>query len=109
MSLKKFGLKAYNLTKTVFGGYGIGNFYPFKVAHDYLYKSLKSDFAIVQGHKMFLDSEDTLDLSLNGIYEPFETELVNKEVNNGDVVLDIVANIGYFTLIFSKLVRPTRK
>lgn len=66
-------------------------------------------FYLVDGHKMFLDSKDSLHLSINGIYEPFETELVKKEIKKGDVVLDIGANIGYYTLIFAKLVGENGK
>jgi FkbM family methyltransferase len=39
-----------------------------------------------------------------GGWEPFETQVVAKAVNRGDVVLDLGANIGYYTLLFSRLV-----
>lgn len=53
---------------------------------------------------MFLDSKDGLRLSINKIYEPAETELVKKEIKEGNVVVDVGAHIGYYTLIFAKLV-----
>jgi FkbM family methyltransferase len=53
---------------------------------------------------MFIDSKDTLGLGTNGIYEPRETELVKREIKKGDVVLDIGAHIGYYSLIFAKYV-----
>lgn len=67
------------------------------------------NFAYVQGHKMFLDSKDSLRLSIYGIYEEFETKLIKKQIKQGDIVLDIGANIGYYTLIFAKLVGKNGK
>ena len=63
-----------------------------------------SNFSHVQGNIMFLDSRDGLQLSINHIYEPLETDFIKKEVKSGCVVLDIGANIGYYTLIMAKLV-----
>ena len=66
----------------------------------------KSDYTEIDDHKMKLDAKDSLRLSINGIYEPFETELLKNEITPGETVLDIGANIGYYTLIFAKSVGP---
>jgi FkbM family methyltransferase len=58
---------------------------------------------------MYVDPKDSLDLFINKIYEPYETQLVSSKIKQGDVVLDIGANIGYYTLIFAKLVGQNGK
>jgi FkbM family methyltransferase len=59
---------------------------------------------VVLGHRMFLDWNDTLRLSKNGIYESMETKLVMETVKDGNVVVDVGAHIGYYTLIFARCV-----
>lgn len=43
---------------------------------------------------------------LEGSYEPLETLVVSKAVQSGDVVLDLGANVGYFTALLDRLVKP---
>lgn len=78
----------------------IRSFYFFLLSH---LRDTKS-FVYVLGNKMFLDSIDSLGLSIRGEYEPFETLIIQREVKEGDTVLDLGANIGYYTLIFAKIV-----
>ena len=66
--------------------------------------NLKSDFSEIQGSKMFLDPGDSLNLSINGVYGELDTNIIRNEISEGDVVIDVGANIGYYTLIFAKLV-----
>jgi FkbM family methyltransferase len=58
----------------------------------------------VHGHKMYLDEADSLKLSWGGSHEPFETQFFEENIKPGDVVVDIGANIGYYTLYFAKKV-----
>ena len=102
--MQKMMLLIYKKIIRIIYGHNFGKIYPFKIIKHFIISLLRSNFAEIQGHKMFLDSKDSLGLSINKIYEPFETDFVQKEIKRGDVVLDIGANIGYYTLILAKCV-----
>ncbi len=63
----------------------------------------------IQGSWMYVDDKDSLNLTKYGIYEPVETALIKKLIKPNYVVLDIGANIGYYTLMLAKLVGETGK
>jgi len=58
---------------------------------------------------MYLDQIDSFNLSVRGVWEPFGTEVFKKQIKEGDIVLDIGAGIGYFTLIAARSVGNTGK
>ena len=61
----------------------------------------------IMGSGMLLDSRDkgiSQDLLVNGLREPFLTEIINDEIKDGEVIVDIGANIGYYVLQESLLV-----
>ncbi|MEK7090960.1 MAG: FkbM family methyltransferase [Patescibacteria group bacterium] len=67
----------------------------------------KPESVIVDGHRMYIDKDDrviSLELLLSGKWEEFETELFKQSINLGDIVVDIGAHIGYYTLIAAKKV-----
>lgn len=64
----------------------------------------------VQGSKMRLNPHDTIVsrvIRRDGIWEPLETKLFTEQIEPGDVVIDVGANIGYYTLLAARLVGPT--
>ncbi len=48
-------------------------------------------------------------IASTGQYEPFESELLIKNIKDGDIVIDVGANIGYYTLLFAKKVGENGK
>src|SRR5262249_8695322 len=70
--------------------------------------------ALVHGHRMVLHPpQEDLWVSrplLHGDgYEPFESELLLGQLKPGSVVIDLGANIGYYTLLFARHVGPQGK
>lgn len=112
------GLKIKEIIFSIFkkgvksiSGHGFTKFYPVNAVYFSLLSFLRDSNSTVDvlSHKMFLDKIDSLGLSIWGIYEPFETELIKKEIKEGDIVLDLGANIGYYILILAKLVGKNGK
>ncbi len=91
-------------------GSGLSRLPLFMWVHSFFYYHLKPAGVVlveVQGSKMYVDSRDT------GIapfllewesYEKYETALFKRLVDKGMVVVDIGANIGYYTLLAAHLV-----
>lgn len=77
-----------------------------------LYEIFKPKTARVLGFKIFINPDDKSvcrEIWMNGVYEPFETEQIENLVKEGMTVVDGGGNIGYYTLIMSKLVGKNGK
>jgi FkbM family methyltransferase len=86
-------------------GYGLGKTKPGRLILKIITRMFRSDFVKVQGHDMYLHPGND-DYSLYGVYGELDTEIVKREINEGDIVVDVGASIGYFTLIFARAVGP---
>ncbi len=74
----------------------------FKQWHSALNFHLKQESVLVEGLSLFVNREDRMIsqmLMREKVYEPVETVFFRSNVREGDVFLDIGANIGYFTLL----------
>ena len=92
---------------------GIGVVYNFLIKEFWPYK----DIIDIQGSKMYLNIknespamiETFSTYAFNKIHERATTELFKKVVKRGDTVIDLGANIGYFSLLAAKIVGQSGK
>lgn len=84
-------------------GYGFGKTKPGRLLLKIITKMFRSDFVEVQGHKMFVHPGND-DYSLYGVYGELDTEIVKSQISKGDIVVDVGASIGYYSLILARAV-----
>jgi len=107
---KKIVLNGYRSILHRFSfGLGVSKHWPFNKIMKQIESSFIESSITTQDHIIFLDKKDNLNLSINPIYGKSDTEFIKKIIKKNDVVFDIGANIGYFTLIFAKLVGDSGK
>lgn len=64
-------------------------------------------FKLIDGSVMYLDGAEEWigsDISIKQQYDPINTAFVRKNLNLGDVFVDVGAHVGYFTILASKIV-----
>ena len=93
--------KFFKSTFNLVGNKGLGKNFVGKFAKKLLIENCKTNEIVVNGYKMLLDESDIMQMSLFD-YEPVETEIVRNNVRKNDVVVDVGANIGYYTLLMAK-------
>ncbi len=96
---KIFKKAAYTLR-----GRHLNRFYFVRTTLNFLLRNLKPKSVVVDGNRMILDKDDSMRLSILGIYEPLMVKHFQERIKPGDTVLDIGAHIGYYTLMAAKRV-----
>ena len=107
--MKKIIAKIYRLVAKSLVGTGLLKYNIFIKTSRFLTVKLKPDFVTINGNKLYLDKLDVLSLSTYGPHGKLSEDLFAKEIKPGDVVVDVGAHIGSYTLVFAKLVGPTGK
>jgi FkbM family methyltransferase len=87
-----------------FAGRGLGDTFPIlRRAFRRTYWATRPQSTVVQGNRIMLNPNDagslSYDLIVHGEFEPFETELFVQSAHAGGVIIDIGANVGYYTVL----------
>lgn len=85
-------------------GRHLNRFKPVRNTLNYVLRKLKPTSVTVFGNRIWLDEDDSLRLSIVGIYEPLTVKHFREHLKPGDNVLDIGAHIGYYSLIAAERV-----
>ena len=93
----------------IVSGMRLRRFGPFDLAYRRLFERLRTDVAVVRGHRLHVDPNDQVvaqGLLVHATWEPFESELFEQALEPGMVVFCLGAHIGYYALLAARRVGP---
>ncbi|MGQ0792547.1 MAG: FkbM family methyltransferase [Deltaproteobacteria bacterium] len=113
--MKKLIFSLFKFVSRAMSGSGLWKFAPVRALWILLYRAFSPRGEVLiecQGSRMFVLAEYGYGgvgniLLMRGVYEEYETELFKSLIHPGMTVIDIGANIGYFTLIAAKSLQGT--
>lgn len=106
-TMKKILFTTINGMLRPFKGRGLSNTKIGRFVYGKIFVPNKPNYVIVEGFKLYIhEGKDILSDSLliSKEYEPVETKVIKDIVKEEDVVVDAGANIGYYTILLSKIV-----
>jgi len=103
--------KTFKKSRKVLSGHGIGKYTIVQKTSNWLGQKLHPDHIIHNGNKFFLDKHDSIHYSLAENVELPEniSKIIIDACAEGNIVVDVGANIGWHTLEFAKLVGESGK
>lgn len=113
--MKKTLFKFFQFVVKKFSGTGVGKIPGSMAVYGFIFRTTKPHgIALItcRGNKMYIPADDTSlapGLLAKGVYEPFETELLEKLIKKDMTVVNIGANIGYYALIAANRVGQNGK
>lgn len=114
MKLRRLAISMLEKTRLTLQRGGLDKFRKIGIIYGFGYSLLGKGIVLteIQGHKMYLDLKDRgvcRPLFLHGVHEKCETELCKQIIKKGDIVVDVGTHVGYYTLLFARLVGENGK
>jgi len=94
----------YQGLANVFAKTPIGRLYPVKVVGAGVARAARKGKVELDDHTFFLDKSDSNRMSIRDTYEPLQTYVIKKLIEPKSHVIDLGANIGYYTMLMARSV-----
>jgi FkbM family methyltransferase len=104
MNFKSLAIRLYNFGYNRLSGSGLYKIHFIRRINKKILSLIRQRSVVVNGLTLYLDKKDSLNLTLNKNYEPAETAFLKATIKKGQYVIDVGANIGYYTTLLASLV-----